>query len=381
MWTNLTSQEHIKDKLISLFVSRKISHAYLFYGSEGIGKDAAAIELAKLLNCENVQNGCDACDECYSCKSISAFKSEYLNFICALPTSKSESNGDPLESLSTSDFDEYLAELHKKAENPYHKINLANANNIRINSIRWLNSKIYLTGNEKKKKVFLISEADRMRQEAANSLLKILEEPPKNSIIILTTSKLNSLPPTITGRCQRLHFHPLTNDEVKEKILSLKKKDKEELSEFGDKEIQLACQLCGGSITKAIELLNYGADEVRKEAVLFLLSILKNDPAEVVAIARNMSGKSKKDKPKFFLFLLNTWFRDLLQNKFNVKKNSLIANQDLLDRLSSFNKNFPNTNIYDIILQLEEAEKMLGQNINPETLLIDLSFKLKRMIR
>src|ERR1051325_919318 len=193
MWNNVAGQEKVKEKLKAIRKSGKIGHAYIFHGIEGTGKDASAIEFAKLLNCQNPVND-EPCDKCINCKNISKLRSELFNVICAIPAGRSDSgDSDPVEKLSPADFENYLEQMELKSKNPYHKINIPNANNIRIDSIRELVNKIYLTSG-KHTKVFLITEADKMKAEAANSLLKVLEEPPKQSVLILTTSKLNSLP-------------------------------------------------------------------------------------------------------------------------------------------------------------------------------------------
>ncbi len=371
MWKNITGQETIIEKLKSFFSSGKIAHAYLFYGTEGVGKDAAAIEFAKLLNCKNVKNGNEACDECESCKKISSFRSEYFQLICALPAGKSDdSESDPIEKLAAADFDAYMEEFRLKSGNPYHHISLANANNIRISSIRDLVSKIYLSAPAGTKKVFLISEADKMRQEAANALLKILEEPPKDSVIILTTSRIDSLPKTIMGRCIRLHFEPLTNVQIGNKLT--------QNGSYGKKEIELVSHLSLGSYTRAIELLEIGAEEIRNDVIQYLLSLLKDNYAETVLISRNITAKNDKEKTKYFLFLLNIWLRDLLHIKCSAKEDTL-SNYDIVERLTKLNSNYPHADIFQMIAELEEAEKLIGQNVQLTLILVNLSFKLKKL--
>lgn len=376
MWSNITGQISVIEKLKSIYRSGKIAHAYLFHGIDGTGKDAVAIELAKLLNCKNIQNGDEACDKCENCRNITSLKSGYFQLICALPAGKSDStDSDPVEKLTGADFELYLEQLEMKAENPYYHITLPNANNIRINSIRDLVSKIYLTVPANHKKVFVISEADKMRQEAANSLLKILEEPPKNSVIILTTSRLNSLPQTLIGRCQKIFFEPLTYTQVKDKL-------EKSLGNFTNREIDIAASLSGGSYIKAVELLEMGVDDIRNTAIAYLISLVTDNYAETILISRTITAKNDKDKTRYFLFFLNVWFRDLLKIKYSSgNKDNPVANSDITDRLVKFNNSYPNTDIYDIIMELEEAEKLIGQNVQLQLILITLSFKLKKLLK
>lgn len=376
MWNNLIGQNKVIEKLKSIYTSGKIAHAYLFHGISGTGKDAAAVEFAKLLNCKNIQNDNEACDKCENCKKIASFRSEYFQLVCALPSGKSETTeSDPLEKLTGTDFELYLEQLDLKANNPYYHITLPNANNIRINSIRDLVSKIYLSVSAQNKKIFLISEADKMRQEAANALLKVLEEPPKNSVIILTTAKVNSLPQTIIGRCQKIFFEPLNDSDIKSKL-------DETMGLYTAKETDIAAGLSGGSYTRAVELLEMGVDDIRDTAIAFLVALLKDDYAETVLISRNVTAKNDKNKTRYFLFFLNVWFRDLLKIRYSSgSENNLVSNTDLTERLIKFNNNYPRTDIYDIIMELEEAEKLIGQNVQLQLILITLSFKLKKLLK
>ncbi len=371
MWKNIIGQEQVVEKLKSIFTSGKIAHAYLFEGIEGIGKDAAAIEFAKLLNCTNRINNNEACDECSSCNKISSFRSEYFRFICALPAGKSDdSDSDPIEKLGSGDFDSYLEQLSVKSADPYHQVTLTGANNIRISSIRDLISKIYLSSPKGVTKVFLVSEADKMKQEAANALLKILEEPPKNSVIILTTSKFNSLPQTIVGRCQRIHFDALSAEQITKKL--------KENSEYSTKQVELASRLSFGSYSRARKLLETGIEDIRNTALDYLVALLVGNYAEVVSISRNVTLRNDREKTRQFLYFMNIWVRDLMRVKHSGSENPGIVNSDLAERLGKLNRNFPDAEIFKIVLELEEAEKLITQNVQLTLILVNLSFRLKK---
>lgn len=378
MWNNIIGQGKAIEKLKSAYKTQRVSHAYLFYGNEGTGKDAAAVEFARLINCKNPVNGDEACGKCDNCKKISEFKSEYFHFVCALPAGKSEqTDSDPIAKLTASDFEVYMEQIGLKSKNPYYRINIPNANNIRINSIRDIISKSYLSTSHNHKKIFIISEADKMKQEASNALLKILEEPPRNSILILTTSKLNMLPQTVIGRCQSIHFEPLNDNLIKEKILS----SPETKNNFPDAEITLASKLSFGSYSRAVELLELGISDIRDTAINFLISILTSKYSEIVTVIRSTASKNNKSKLKYFLFFLNIWFRDLLKVKYTKDPEEKdIANYDVKDRLEKFIGNYPDTDIYSVIIELEESEKYITQNVQLQLILLNLSFKLKKYI-
>ncbi len=124
-----------------------------------------------------------------------------------------------------------------------------------------------------------------------------------------------------------------------------------------------------------------GIKEIRDNAIKFLISLLKNEYADIVSIIRSTALKNNKDKLKYLLFFLNVWFRDLLKVKYSGEgKEVQIANFDIKERLERFIGNYPNTDIYSVIMILEESEKFITQNIQLQLILLNLSFKLKKFI-
>ncbi len=373
MWSNITGQERVKEILKNIFQSGKVSHAYIFYGTEGVGKDSAAVEFAKLLNCDDPVNGNEACDKCKNCTEISSFRSPLFKFITALPSGKNETDEDnsPLEKLEKEDFEIYLEEMDAKISDKYHKISIPKANDIRISSIRQIKREIYMTGRTGKKKVFVISECDKMNPQSANSLLKILEEPPKDSILILTTSRINSLLPTIIGRCQKIKFNNLT----KEQILSyIKSKG----SVTKDSEAEFFAELSDGSITKCNEILGNNFLELREKVLDLLSALLTNQHLKLGHSIEFVAGKKDKERAKQFLILLAVWFRDITSKSHG--NDSVIINKDKADRISKFVSNFDSEN-YKIINLIEEAIRDIDSNVFLDGMLYNLSYNIKSCIR
>lgn len=373
MWNNISGQEKVKDILRNVYQSGKISHAYIFYGNEGIGKDAAAVEFAKLLNCDEPINGNEACDKCKNCIEIGSFKSSLFKFTAALPSGKNESDEDksPLEKLEKEDYINYLNEIESKVTDKYHKIFLPKANDIRISSIRQIKREIYMTGKSGKKKVFVISKADLMNPQSSNSLLKILEEPPKDSILILTTSRLNSLLPTISGRCQKIKFNNLRKEEILNYIKSKEGRIKETEAEF-------FAVLSDGSITKCNEILGKNFLELRDRVLDFLSSALTNQHLKLGNDIDYIAGKKDKERVKQFLLLLIIWFRDIINKSYG--NDELIIYKDKLERMNKFVLNFESQN-YQIINSIEDAIKDIDSNIFLDLLLYNLSYKIKSLVQ
>jgi DNA polymerase-3 subunit delta' len=165
----------IVERLRSKLRETRFPHGLIFSGPEGVGKHACATMLAKALNCRNAAIG-DFCDVCPSCRKI-------------------ESRVHPDVITATVQED---------------------ATQIKIAQVREMLSVLDLQPLEGRNKVFIIDPADALTPEAANALLKGLEEPPENSFFILITVNVQELLLTVRSRCQIYHFVPLTLDEIRQ---------------------------------------------------------------------------------------------------------------------------------------------------------------------
>lgn len=172
MYENIIGNNEIKKYLIQASETGKISHSYLFIGTEGIGKKLFAKELAKSILCLNKEKNL-ICNNCKSC----------IEF---------ESNNNP-------DF--YIITPEE--------------NSIKIEQIRQLQKKASEKPIISQNKVYIIDESDKMTKEAQNSLLKTLEEPPEYVTIILIAQNENAILSTIKSRCTIIHFKPIINEEIK----------------------------------------------------------------------------------------------------------------------------------------------------------------------
>lgn len=361
MWQDIIGQTTVINILKNIARSNKLSHSYIFFGPEGAGKDAVAIEFAKMLNCENHSEDYEPCDRCRSCRSIKALSSSEFRFITALPTAENETDksDSPIDKLTKDDYEIYLSELAVKSSDPYHKIVIPRANFIRIDSIRQIKKEVYLTGTRGKKKIFLISNCDTLSPVSANSLLKILEDPPGNSLMILTTSRLNSLPPTIIGRCQKIKFSYLTPGDLK---LYMKNK----YTELTEKEIEFYSRLSEGSITKLREIISSDYIEIRDLMIEMLRSVATRKNAKLQNEIKIIIEDKNKNRIKQFLQMIQVWFRDVIYYSQNNKDK--IINSDQIETLDKFIRNIESDN-YSVIKLIENSIEMINMNINPESVL------------
>jgi DNA polymerase-3 subunit delta' len=309
-------------KILKNAVERgRIPSAYLFSGIDGIGKKSLALTLAKVLNCKN--ETLDSCDECISCQKIDSYNHPDVRVI------KPEGNV------------------------------------IKIGQIRDLQKGLSYRPFEGKKKVSIIDEAEKMNQHSANSLLKTLEEPPLDTLIILVTSHGHRLLPTITSRCQKIRFNPLPSDSISQIVRNHLDIDEERA--------HLLASLSGGSASNALRMNREVFLRYRKKLIHQISTVSHNSINELFQFAGELS--SQKDDLLDILESLKIYFRDLLVMKEGLSKKGLI-NVDLEKELNARASNFNSKDLLGKIKIVDETQQMLMGNVNKrlalETMLLRL---------
>ncbi|MFH1655464.1 MAG: DNA polymerase III subunit delta' [Candidatus Omnitrophota bacterium] len=313
----IIGQNKAIDFLIQSIKNNKLASSYLFIGPEGIGKNLVAKEFAKLLNCQ--KKSLDVCDSCSSCIKI--------------------------DKMSHPDI---------------HWVEKDKSGFIKIENIRLLQQDINLRPYEAKKKVFIINQAHAMTAEAANALLKTLEEPPKNSILILTTNSAERMFSTIVSRCQKVFFSSMNAEDLKsilKKNHDLKDATSHYLSFFTE-----------GRLGKSLSLKEN--DILReKNRIIDSFTGLKGS-------RENHFDLESKDKQqiRYNLDILVNWFRDILLLKCGIKAENL-ANSDRSKELLALEKKYNMQDLLNIMEQILNTYTMLEYNLNPKIFLEFLKVK------
>ena len=340
----------------------RVPNALLFHGPEGIGKEAHAIEFASFLNCTNTENK-HACGTCISCKKIKHNNHEYINYIFPLPKGKITSKNDDIhKAFNEKTLASYNKEIKLKLKNPYHKIHIDGANTILINSIRSIKKKLYQTITQNNYQIILIFEAEKLctpNQEAANSLLKILEEPPENTIFILVTSKVELLLDTIKSRCIDLYFNQ-----------SQKKESNDDY-----KRINLH-HILNGNINSINQLDDIAIDKIDNFLKLYNNCLKYSEKTTVIKLISSLDKLSKSDKSLFLIYitLLKHYYRDLAMSKMNPNSeqlNFLFLKNDYITINKKSMQNWSNC-----INSINEFEENLGINLNLTLSLFNLFNKI-----
>jgi len=314
-------KEHIKHA--------RLASAYLFSGPQGVGKKMAAKTLSKVLNCQN--ESLDPCDGCPSCLKID--KNQHPDvFVIDAAT--------PIDSDRSDSGD---------------------SNAIKINHIRQLQRSIALRPYEGKSKVFIIDDAHNLTAEASNALLKILEEPPRNSLIILISAKPNLLFKTIISRCRVLKFHPMGRAEL-ERILRNNYSLNSDLAHF-------LAYFCEGKIGQAIKLKDTDI-LLDKNKVIDNFVILRNFRPEGLLV-------KNRDTLRDYLNILATWFRDIYLVKTGVMHSELI-NADRRPELLKLMQRFSFSELDEIFRVISSSVLRLEENVNVKLMISNLRMELWR---
>lgn len=353
-FNDVIGQHHAKGILQRALEHKRVPHAYLFTGAEGIGKEATAIEFSKALLCKS-ESADKPCDECSNCRRITSF--QHPDFVFLFPS-------------SAKSVEEERAILDSIMENPYKRKKPWAAPTIGIEQIRELRRKATMKPLEGRRLV-LIAEADKMTIPAANSLLKLLEEPPDTMHLILTAAKVNSMLPTILSRCQEIRFGPLADNEIETALI--------EKAQLPPERALLLARMSQGSFRRALEWMDESFAQSRDAAITFLRACLKNPMAQVELVEEMVKSYDKK-QIKDVLVLMLIWFRDALLLS-EGESDQRLVNVDQIEILQKFLGAFEFIDFYAAGAEVEKSMAMIERNIQVNLILMVLMIKLQHLMK
>lgn len=291
-----------------------LPHALIFSGITGVGKRTTAKVVAMALNCAVGADKAAPCGQCSSCRKIA-------------------SNSHP-----------DLLQIEPQGRH------------LRIDQVRELLRTLAMKPYQAAHRVVIVANAQAMNKEASNALLKILEEPPADTTLILTAQETSDLLPTIISRCRHLHFNPLPS----EAIISL-------LSDADDIDtlfIQTAAALSGGSLTKAAQLATNAWRDQRNW--LIAATGLGKPPQQerrpiesALAFAAQLA--QKKEQVAELLEMLKTWIRDLSIWPYHP---SSVINRDYRDVLAQVRDGLNDQKLMAMWHAVEKAQKDIAAKAN-----------------
>jgi DNA polymerase III subunit delta' len=265
-WPHCIGQRRVKEVLESAVAGGSLGHAYLFSGAGGCGKFAAALDLAFILLCEN--DAGRPCMKCPSCTRVLHYAHPDFRVIMPVVLSKEKKQKND-DGITETGFKEISERISERIVDPYLAPQHEKVPEIPVELVRDLSHTILRGAHGKGPNVAVFDGIDSLNKESANSMLKLLEEPPAGTVLLLLTERPNAVLPTIVSRCQILRFSWCRPDEIRAELcrrFSVQPTDP-----------KLDAVINTGSLGRSLFLWNNPADEVRKEAdALWDLSLRKD---------------------------------------------------------------------------------------------------------
>ena len=297
----------------------RLHHAYLFVGMEGVGKKTIALDLAKAIHCSAAAG--DFCGECADCARIQDGNHPDVRII------------EPL----------------------------AGKKEISIQQIRELEKELNFRSFSGKKKIAILDPATLMNLSAQNALLKTLEEPPRDSLLILIAANGGALLPTLRSRCLRISFGPLARDLISGFLVS-RKGLAAETAEF-------LAAMSLGSLGAVVSIDTQELLERRGEWVRLISGLRAGDYRAATDAAEALAG-SKEDSLRF-LEWIESWFRDLLV--YSVTQNQqAVVNVDMLPQIQQQSATADCERLFSRIAEAKAAVGGIQRNLNRRMVIEDL---------
>ncbi|MFU0827751.1 MAG: DNA polymerase III subunit delta' [Lachnoclostridium sp.] len=322
---HIIGHEQIKQHLREAILSGKVSHAYIFSGEDGAGKNMLAHAFAMSLQCEK-RDLADACGKCHSC--IQAASGNHPDIIRV---------------------------THEKVS--------IGVDDVRIQ----VNNDIPIKPYSSPYKIYIIDEAEKLTEAAQNALLKTIEEPPAYAVLILLTNNLSALLPTILSRCITLKLKAVDSEQIKQFLMTEYK--------IPDYQAELSAAFAQGNVGKAIKYASSDEFIELKDEVLHLLKYL--DQMKLYEIIDGLKQISeKKDKINDYLDLMTIWYRDILMYKVTGDLNRLTYKNEYQDIKKQANI-LSYEGIEKIIGAIEKAKIRINANVNFDIAMELMLFTIK----
>ena len=330
------------DALLTMADSGRVAHAMLFYENEGCGAIPLALAYVQYLNCSNPHDG-DSCGECPSCRQMSKLIHPDVHYV--FPVNKGPKASD--DKPTSESYIKYWREL--VLANPYFTesdlqkaIGIESKNGlIAVAEAKSMISKLSLTAVADGYKAVIFYLPEKMNQETANRLLKLVEEPPEKTIFIFITHAPEKVLQTIFSRCQSLRVLPLSKEELAAVRAMAPKEDREEYNMFMD---------------LFMDLMN---------------SIVSRDLSSALECGEQIAALESREKQKGFCTFVSECIRKIFMLQQNLPQIAAISEEEE-EFYSSMAGRCGKKFCSKTITNIEKVSYMIDRNVNSKILFCDL---------
>ena len=366
------AQQGVKQHLLQMVKENKLPHALMLCGPQGAGKLPLALAFAQYLLCTHPQDD-DACGECPGCRMLQGLSHPDLHF--SFPIIKAKSSDHPVS-------DNYLEPWRKQLlENPYFDtemwLNDIKAENQQITfyvqESDALQRKLGLKSSQGGRKVVLIWLPEKMSQEVANKLLKLIEEPPSNTHFLLVSEDPDMVLGTIQSRVQRINVPALSETEIAQALMQLHAVPEEVATNIA--------HISRGNYTEALKRLEAGNEQLQFFEFFkqLMRSCYTKDLKDLQAWTQSMKELGRERQKRML-----EYFQRLIRENFiyNLKQEELSYQTTEEKQFSARFAPFINErNVIGIMDELSDAQREIEQNVNPQMVFFDFALKLIILIR
>ena len=366
---DIIGHSELKRRLVEMVDSGRIPHAQLYTGAEGVGKLALAIAVAQYICCEHREGG-ESCGRCPSCVQFAKLSHPDLHFV--FPYAKSDRVkvcNDMVEEFRKAVLDNPYLSLEEWMERASDKksVQIYTAEGDEI--IRKLTFKAY----QGQYKVMIVWIAEKMNEECANKVLKILEEPSPDTVFMLVSDRPDAVLGTIYSRCQRIAVPPI---EAKDMAEALREK-----YDVGEAEVYYLVKNAMGSWGKMLGLLKE-SEESRVDFELFVQMMRLAWNLDVKGIRAWTEQVAKLSREGQIRFLQKS--QRMVRENFILRLNNsqlTYMNRDEMAFASKFARFIHERNVVEIMEELALAEAQIAQNGNTKIILFHLEILLYKLLK
>lgn len=374
-FNDIVGQVQVKERLLLQVKENRVPHALLLAGPPGTGKLALAVAFAQYLMCTNRTEG-DSCSVCPACKKVSKLIHPDLHFV--YPGKAGKEKSDSTDGVSEANTDLLAVWRKMLIENPYmgetdwyDAIDLNNKQGIiNVATASEVIRKLSLKSFESDVKVMIVWLAERMNTQAANKLLKLIEEPPAKTFFIMVSENPNLILKTILSRTQQVYVPPLTASEI---AIALTEKH----GVSPDKARDIA-RVSNGSFYQALRLINHDTGEYFEQYRNLMRLCYAKRFNDLLDWVDDISRLGREEQKEFLSYALKLTRESLMLNM------GLDNISYLMGEEADFGKKFSPflgpSNVNQVTKAFSHAYECIAQNGNPQITFADMVFSLSKHI-
>lgn len=372
LFKEVIGQKTIKERLIRSVQDNRVSHAQLFYGPEGSGNLALALAYAQYISCPDKTDE-DSCGVCPSCRKFEKLQHPDLSFSFPFVASK----GAKVETAA----DVYKTWIDAVSQTPYLSLEFwlqqLDAENkqplINVKEAERISQALSLKAYEGGYKFMIIWLPERMNVGAANKLLKIIEEPPQKTVFLLVSHDYENIIATILSRAQLVKINALDDDEVEKALIEKYNADSGKAHSIAN--------LSNGNFFRALKLMNEdsGGDFYFDQFVKWMRSCYQQNVSELVSWTEEMSRIGRENQKRYLEYGLHMVRQCIVKNYTKGALGKMTPGEAAFaDKFSPF---INHANVMELTDELNQAHREIGQNVFAKIVLLDLSFKVSKLLR